>query len=339
MRVAVVAIVLLLCISAVSARPLQKLRLKSRQRAALVPYTSIPQLMLPIDATALTLTLADGTITKSTDIEMVWQASTDSDSTIKEIHTLAGGEDSIVPSRTWVFLASSWDGLADWATDHADHIADYATVDIDSGIVEWKVLLRDGDEPDDANCANFATFVASGDLASAMLIASQYFTQDIALDSTSDAYAALALLTASSTLYAERLDTLCLGYKFFSNWDSPVSDVTVSDSASVAASASVTESASASVTESASASVTESASASVSDSETETESESAEASVSADTEVDVADSTSVSVSTSASTTVSTSASVSVSVSGEAPGADAPTPPSAVADAESAVWSD
>jgi len=310
MRVAVVAIVLLLCISAVAARPLQKLRMKSRQRAALVPYSSIPQLMLPTAATELTLTLADGTITKSTDIEMVWQASADSDSSIKEIHTLAGGEDSIVPSRTWVFLGSSWDGLADWASEHADHIADYATVNTDSGVVEWKVLLRDGDEPDDANCESFASYIAAGDLASAMLIASQYFTQDIAIDSTSDAYAALTLLTSSTTLYAERLDTLCLGYKFFSNWDSPISDATVSDSASVSASAAV--------------------SASTSASETETETESASAT---ETEVDIAASASATVST------SVSASASVSVSGAVPGADAPTPPSAAADAESAVFSD
>jgi len=230
MRLAVALVILVIIAGAVECRPVK--RIKAKHRVALVPYDSVPQLMLSTDPTDIAITIADGTITKSTGLEMVWQASEDSDSAIKEIHTLAGGEEGVVSGRTWVFKGGDWSGLADWASEHEDHIADYASVDTDSGIVEWKLVLRGGDEPDTDNCDNFATSIASGDLAGAMAIASQYFTQDLALDSASGAYAALQLLVDNTTLYAERLDTACLGYKFFSAYDSPTStvDTTVSTS-------------------------------------------------------------------------------------------------------------
>jgi len=185
--------------------------------------------MLPTDATSLALVIADGTVTKSTEIEMVWQASADSASTIKEIHTLAGGEEGVVPGRTWVFDASSWADFATWAADHADHVADYASIDLTTMIVQWKVLLRDGDAPSETDCTSFAAAIVDADLPGAMLIASQYFEQDLALDSESDAYLALATLTENASLYAERLDTACLGYKFFSAWDSPTTTASSTD--------------------------------------------------------------------------------------------------------------
>jgi len=188
-----------------------------------MPFDAVPQLMLPLEADLLTRIIEDGTITKSTGTEMVWQASSTSDSSVKEIHTLAGGEESVVPGRTWVFLASSWDGFTDWATDHADHIADFATIDATAGTVEWKVILRDGDGPSVVDCGKFATAIADSDLPSAMLIASQYFQQDLAMAADSEAYSALSTLTNNAVLYAERLDTSCIGYKFFADYDSPAS--------------------------------------------------------------------------------------------------------------------
>jgi len=232
MRAAVVVLLALLCISAVVARPVHKIHKRAKARAALVPYTAIPQLMLPTDATELTLVIADGTVTKATGVEMVWQALSTSTSDIKEIHTLAGGEDSVVPGRTWIFECSSWDGFADWASEHADHIASFATIDTENSIVEWKVLLRDGDGPSVSDCDDFATAIANEDLSGAMLIASKYFTQDLAMDSSSDAYAALSAMIDESSLYAERLDTSCLGYKFFSDYDSPVTAVAADDETS-----------------------------------------------------------------------------------------------------------
>jgi len=232
MRAVVVAVLVLVCLSAVIARPVHKIHKRAKARVALLPYDAIPQLMLPTDATALTLVIDDGTVTKSTDIEMVWQASSTSTSAIKEIHTLAGGEEDVTAGRTWVFEASSWTEFADWASEHADHIADYATVDTENMIVEWTLPLRGGDAPTDDDCTSFAAAISAADLPGAMLIASQYFQQDLALDGTSDAYAALTMLTSNANLYAERLDTACLGYKFFSDYDSPTSSSDVAASAS-----------------------------------------------------------------------------------------------------------
>jgi len=227
MRAVVIAVLVLVCLAAVIARPVHKIHKRSKARVAALPYDAIPQLMLPSDGPSLALVIDDGEITKATDVEMVWQADEASTSAIKEIHTLAGGEEGVTSGRTWVFLAADWSGFQEWAAEHADHVASYASINLDTMVVEWKVLLRPGDDPTDADCASFASAIAAGDLSGAMLIVSHYFEQDLALDGTSDAYLALSTLINNADLYAERLDTSCLGYKLFSAYDSPTTTADV----------------------------------------------------------------------------------------------------------------
>jgi len=121
-----------------------------------------------------------------------------------------------------VFNASDWSGFADWQSSLTDSdLATYASIDSDTSIVTWVVPLLEADYPSDAQCEAYATALAAGDLASGLVVAAEFYDQEINLDADSTAYASLVSLGASSVLLAERFDSSCIGYKFFSYYDSP----------------------------------------------------------------------------------------------------------------------
>jgi len=220
--IGVLLVALVLCSGAIDAtKPIK--RIHQKQKALVgsksVAYTAVPQLTVSTDYDFLTTWISGGLVVKSTTVMYAWQAGLTSTETVREIHTLAGGEDGVVSGKTWVFNALSWSGFADWASTYSDDIADSASIDLDTGIVSFTILSLAADEPSEDECTNFATAIAAGDLAAGMVIASSTYTKDLNIDESSVAYTALTTLAANSVLLAERLDTQCLGYKFFSYYD------------------------------------------------------------------------------------------------------------------------
>jgi len=224
-------IVLALCVLSVCAvrvnRPQHTLnKLRARVHTAsgtLVASSSITQLQMSADKTTLEAEVAAGTISKSTGVEISWEAASSSTDTIKTIHAKVGGEAGIVSGRTFLYDISGWDGLSNWAQLYATELASYATIDTENSWLYWKLSMADTDEPSDSQCTKFSTSLANNDLASALVVAAKLYKQDLYITDTG-LTAMKALESGGCELIAERLDTDCFGYKFFAYFEAPATN-------------------------------------------------------------------------------------------------------------------
>lgn len=89
-------------------------------------------------------------------------------------------------------------------------------------MVMWTVGLGASDEPSQDQCTRYANAMANKDLTTVMMVASEFYNQQLNLDSQSSGYRSLRLLSMHADLRAERFDSHCLGWKFFSYYDSLV---------------------------------------------------------------------------------------------------------------------
>jgi len=198
-------------------------KLKSRISGGhLISSSSVTQLEMPTDSTSLKAVVNAGTITKSTGTEISWQAADDTSNTVKLVHTKYATATGITSGRTWLYDVSDWKGLDEWMKTYPTEVAMYATIDTENGWAYWKLDIADIDEPSDEKCDKFLAAIGDGDLSTALTVLSKFYTQDIYITDTG--LQAMKVLQKKTTLLSERLDTQCLGYKYFSYFETPDSN-------------------------------------------------------------------------------------------------------------------
>lgn len=221
-RARVALLLVLVCIAGVSAvSPASRLNRRAAAKLTAVSPKLIAQLYAPRELDELKAEVDAGTIFKNTSVMIAWQAAANTTQTVKEIHALAGGEAGTTPARLWVFNAASWSGFTAWnRTLKASDRSTYATVNDATLMVTWSVPLRASDEPSEDQCTRYASAMASNDLAAGMVVASEFYDQEIDINLHSSAFRSFRLLAARAELLAERFDSSCIGWKFFSYYDS-----------------------------------------------------------------------------------------------------------------------
>jgi len=180
---------------------------------------SVTELKTETNPMELAAYINAGYVSKSSSVMIAWIAASDTSSTIKEIHVLAGGETGVTSGRTFVYDISSWAGFTKWSKTYASQISKYGTVNAAAGTVDWEVRIT-GSDPEVSECSAFSLAVSNSDLTAALMVASDYAYRQ-GLDISENGMNAMLELQTNSVLLAERLDTACLGYKFFSYQDSP----------------------------------------------------------------------------------------------------------------------